>query len=114
MQLWDTAGQERFRLSMVRHYYKNAHAIVFVYDVTDPVSFDNLKRWMEESDLNVLGNVPRILVGNKCDGIVRVTTNVAQKFADQYNMPVSIGYPIKYKFIYNKSTIFSSLRLQQG
>lgn len=73
---------------MIRHYYRNAHAIIFVYDVTDPSSFDNLKKWIEESNVNSLGNVPRILVGNKCDGIIKVTTNVAQKFADQNNMPV--------------------------
>ena len=34
LQLWDTAGQERFRKSMVQHYYRNVHAVVFVYDVT--------------------------------------------------------------------------------
>ena len=33
-QLWDTAGQERFRKSMVSHYYRNAAAVIFVYDVT--------------------------------------------------------------------------------
>jgi GTPase SAR1 family protein len=34
IQLWDTAGQERFRKSMVQHYYRNVHAVVFVYDMT--------------------------------------------------------------------------------
>ena len=34
LQIWDTAGQERFRKSMVTHYYRNAAAVVFVYDVT--------------------------------------------------------------------------------
>lgn len=34
LQLWDTAGQERFRRSMVSHYYRNVHAVAFVYDVT--------------------------------------------------------------------------------
>jgi GTPase SAR1 family protein len=31
LQLWDTAGEERFR-SVTPMYYKNAHAIVLVYD----------------------------------------------------------------------------------
>ncbi|CAL4161281.1 unnamed protein product, partial [Meganyctiphanes norvegica] len=39
LQLWDTAGQERFRRSMVQHYYRNVHAVVFVYDVTRMSSF---------------------------------------------------------------------------
>ena len=40
LQLWDTAGQERFRRSMVHHYYRNVHAVVFVYDVTSNASFE--------------------------------------------------------------------------
>lgn len=73
---------------MIRHYYRNAHAIVFVYDVSNATSFDNLKKWIEESYVNCLQDIPRILVGNKCDGAAVVTTNVAQRFADQNNMPV--------------------------
>ncbi|KAG5884191.1 hypothetical protein JTB14_020714 [Gonioctena quinquepunctata] len=88
LQLWDTAGQERYRMSMVRHYYKNANAIIFVYDVTNASSFDSLKKWFEECDNNCLQDVPKILVGNKCDGVAKITTNVAQKFADQNNMPL--------------------------
>ena len=48
LQLWDTAGQERFRKSMVPHYYRNAHAVVFVYDVTKPESFASLPAWISE------------------------------------------------------------------
>ncbi|XP_044254599.1 ras-related protein Rab-33B-like [Tribolium madens] len=88
LQLWDTAGQERFRSSMVKHYYRNTHAIVLVYDVTNAASFDSLKKWVEECNRNCLHDIPRILVGNKCDGVAAVTTNVAQRFADQYNMPL--------------------------
>lgn len=44
VQVWDTAGQERFRKSMVEHYYRNVHAVVFVYDVTKMASFRNLWR----------------------------------------------------------------------
>ncbi|VEN49423.1 unnamed protein product [Callosobruchus maculatus] len=88
LQLWDTAGQERHRASMIRHYYRNAHAIIFVYDVTNRATFENLKRWIDESNQNCLDDIPRILVGNKCDGHSVVPTNEAQHFADQYAMPV--------------------------
>ncbi|XP_010781104.1 ras-related protein Rab-33A-like [Notothenia coriiceps] len=47
VQVWDTAGQERFRKSMVEHYYRNVHAVVFVYDVTKMASFRNLQTWIE-------------------------------------------------------------------
>uniref|UniRef100_A0A1B6CAT2 Uncharacterized protein n=1 Tax=Clastoptera arizonana TaxID=38151 RepID=A0A1B6CAT2_9HEMI len=39
LQLWDTAGQERFRKSMIQHYYRNAHAVVLVYDMTNMRTF---------------------------------------------------------------------------
>nr|CAI5835939.1 unnamed protein product [Callosobruchus analis] len=89
LQLWDTAGQERHLASMIRCYYRNAHAIIFMYDITNRATFENLKRWIDESNQNCLDDVPRILVGNKCDGPSLVPTNEAQHFADQYAMPVS-------------------------
>ncbi|XP_058497743.1 ras-related protein Rab-33B-like [Solea solea] len=68
LQLWDTAGQERFRKSMVQHYYRNVHAVLFVYDVTFPASFSGLMSWVEECRQNSLGQeIPRFLVGNKND-----------------------------------------------
>ena len=76
---------------MVQHYYRNVHAVVFVYDVTKISSFENLPVWIEECDRHNLGrDIPRILVGNKCDMLdkVSVNTNMAQKFADNHNMPV--------------------------
>uniref|UniRef100_A0A8C7Z7T6 small monomeric GTPase n=1 Tax=Oryzias sinensis TaxID=183150 RepID=A0A8C7Z7T6_9TELE len=91
IQLWDTAGQERFRKSMVQHYYRNVHAVVFVYDVTNAASFRSLPAWIEECKQHSLGTeVPRILVGNKCDlqDSVQVGTDVAQQFADSHSMPL--------------------------
>ncbi|XP_022053246.1 ras-related protein Rab-33B-like [Acanthochromis polyacanthus] len=68
LQLWDTAGQERFRKSMVQHYYRNVHAVLFIYDVTCPASFTGLAAWLEECRQNSLGQeIPRFLVGNKSD-----------------------------------------------
>ena len=67
LSIWDTAGQERFR-SLTAGYYRNASAIVFVYDITNGGSFSALTRWLDEADLYCTpGPVVRILVGNKSD-----------------------------------------------
>lgn len=90
LQLWDTAGQERFRKSMVQHYYRNVHAVIFVYDVTKLSSFENLPTWVDECDRHSLSsNIPRVLVANKCDITDRrvVSSNMGQKFAEHNDMP---------------------------
>jgi len=92
LQLWDTAGQERFRKSMVPHYYRNVHAVVFTYDVTKLQTFQGLSSWIEECEryIDSSSDTPRILVGNKCDlqDRVEVDTNIAQRFADAHSMPL--------------------------
>ncbi|XP_069859853.1 ras-related protein Rab-26-like isoform X1 [Dipodomys merriami] len=42
LQIWDTAGQERFR-SVTHAYYRDAHALLLLYDVTNKASFDNIQ-----------------------------------------------------------------------
>uniref|UniRef100_A0AAZ3PSI9 Uncharacterized protein n=1 Tax=Oncorhynchus tshawytscha TaxID=74940 RepID=A0AAZ3PSI9_ONCTS len=42
LQIWDTAGQERFR-SVTHAYYRDANALLLLYDVTNRTSFDNIK-----------------------------------------------------------------------
>ncbi|XP_070693753.1 ras-related protein Rab-33B [Pempheris klunzingeri] len=91
LQIWDTAGQERFRKSMVEHYYRSVHAVIFVYDVTSLSSFESIPEWIEEcSRHSVAPLVPRIMVGNKCDLRDRreVPTSAAQCLADSYNFPL--------------------------
>ncbi|XP_038841968.1 ras-related protein Rab-33B-like [Salvelinus namaycush] len=100
LQLWDTAGQERFRKSMVQQYYRNVHAVLFIYDVTRPDSFRGLPAWIEECRRYSLGQeITRFLVGNKsdlrdtcsCDPSSinvegQVTRDQAQKFAAAHGM----------------------------
>ena len=66
LQIWDTAGQERFR-TITSSYYRGAHAIMIVYDITDLTSFIHTKQWLSEIDHLANEDVFKIIVGNKTD-----------------------------------------------
>jgi Ras-related protein Rab-1A len=88
LQIWDTAGQERFR-TITSSYYRGAHGIIVVYDVTDVESFNNVKQWLNEIDRYATENVTKLLVGNKCDLVNKkaVDYETAKDFADKLNIP---------------------------
>ncbi len=65
VNVWDAAGQSHF--DKIRGmYYRDAKGALLVYDVNNPVSFENLEKWIEELEEN-LGRIPTLLIGNKTD-----------------------------------------------
>jgi len=66
LQIWDTAGQERFH-NITTSYYRGAHCIMLVYDVTNIESFRNLNRWMEQIKNYASKDTQLLIVGNKAD-----------------------------------------------
>lgn len=67
LKIWDTAGQERFR-NITNQYYKGADGIILVYDVTDRLSFEKIREWMNQIKQNTTENeIGLVLLGNKCD-----------------------------------------------
>lgn len=82
LQIWDTAGQERFR-TITSSYYRGAHGIVVVYDITDADTFANVPMWLAEIEKYASPNIFRLLIGNKSDLAERRTVPIAdaQEFA---------------------------------
>ncbi|TGO31050.1 hypothetical protein BPAE_0002g01430 [Botrytis paeoniae] len=66
LNLLDTAGQERFR-TLSNSYYRGAHAVLLVYDVTNRESFNSLSRWIDEAENNAVDGCVFWIVGTKCD-----------------------------------------------
>jgi Ras-related protein Rab-1A len=88
MQIWDTAGQDRFR-TLTSSYYRGAHGIIIVYDVTNKDSFDNVKQWMQEIEKFASENVNKLLVGNKSDleEQRKVTYDEGVELAKKFDIP---------------------------
>jgi small GTP-binding protein len=66
MMIWDTAGQERF-YTIARAYFRNALAVILVFDITDRKSFDCLPRWLRDARAEADPHCTVILIGNKAD-----------------------------------------------
>ena len=89
MQIWDTAGQERFR-TIVSSYYRGAHGIVVVYDVTERQSFSKIQHWLKEIENYGTDEIIKLIVGNKCDLSDKrmVDFASAKEFADELDIPI--------------------------
>ena len=65
--IWDTVGQERFR-SIAKIFYKDAHVVILVYDITSKKSFNALNDfWIGEIKNNCNKTPLFAIIGNKID-----------------------------------------------
>ena len=67
LDIWDTAGQEKYR-ALAKIFYKDAKAIILVYDVTSKKSFDEIKNyWYEQIKQLGSENIVIAIAANKYD-----------------------------------------------
>ncbi len=68
LTVWDTTGQERFR-TLTSSYYRGAHGIVYVFDVTRRETFESLGEiWMNEVSMySTIADSIKMVVANKTD-----------------------------------------------
>ena len=87
LQIWDTAGHEKFR-TITTSYYKSAHAIIILYDITQKASFDHIRNWITEIDKFGKQGVLKVIVGNKLDmeNNRKITKEAAENLALKYGI----------------------------
>ena len=68
LKIMDTSGQEKFR-AISKSYYKNADGVIFVFELNNMQSFNELEEWIKTFNENYILNqdIPKYLVGNKND-----------------------------------------------
>ncbi|XP_073462751.1 ras-related protein Rab-37 isoform X1 [Aquarana catesbeiana] len=88
LQIWDTAGQERFR-SVTHAYYRDAQALLLLYDITSRTSFENIRAWLAEVHEFSQKDVVIMLLGNKSDMTDRrnIRTEEGESLAKEYGIP---------------------------
>lgn len=87
LYIWDTAGQERYK-SINKMYYRGAHAVLLIFDITNLKSFQNIDYWYTSVIENGGEKSIFYLVGSKLDQNKnrQVTTVQAQNYANIHNM----------------------------
>ena len=87
VKIWDTAGQERFK-TITYSFYKQANGVIVAFDITNQLSFTNVKTWLDSIYLHADPNIIKVLVGNKIDldEDRKVSREEGQRLADQHKM----------------------------
>jgi small GTP-binding protein len=85
-ELWDTAGSERYH-SVIPNFFKNASAVVIVYDITKQDTFERLTWWIEFARNNSPPDALIFLVGNKIDLFCErtVTFDEGKQYSDGHH-----------------------------
>lgn len=87
ISLYDTCGHEKY-ISLTRNYYKNADGILLMFDLTDFKSFESLKMWIKDIELNTDHNKLKevIVIGNKsdCDNVL-IKESLVRELLVHYN-----------------------------
>lgn len=110
IHFWDTAGQETFK-SVTRSYFNGANYVLFVYDVTNRLTFAHLNDWIDEVITHGGEGVYGMILGTKADlgdhhrevtfdegrlfaedhglGFMEISSKTGENVADSYKLMLS-------------------------
>ena len=66
LDIWNTVGLERFR-GIPQNYFRGAHGIIFVFDITNKDSFNKLKVWLSDAKQKINPGTVMVVAENKID-----------------------------------------------
>lgn len=101
--IYDLAGQERYKGNR-NNFLTGAHAAIFVYDISNRSSLEDIPNWLIEFKSVVRTNVPLVLVANKIDlreklGQNSITTEEGEQMAEKLKENIGYGKLNKFYFI---------------
>lgn len=96
LQILDTAGQERFQ-SLGHAFYRGADICIFIYDITDKNTFNNIEKWRKEfvENCQTSETCISLLLGNKMDTLQpglnsksnrQVDVKTAKEYANKHDI----------------------------
>ena len=113
LQMWDTAGQERYR-TITSSYYRGAHGILLVFDLTSHDTFASCRGWLREIYHHAPKTIPIMLLGAKLDLTTdssrhkrQVSKEEAESFAEEHRLPY-----LEYSAKHQDSTTLTDLILK--
>ena len=86
LNLWDTAGQEIYR-AITSLFIKGSVIVVFVYDITNKNSYDDLEFWIQKAQDVLQNQCIYAIVGNKIDLFFeqKIQEDTAKNLAESKN-----------------------------
>jgi small GTP-binding protein len=114
LNIWDTCGEEKFK-SITKQYYRDASAILLVYDLTKENSLKSIENWLNE--IKTTTNESEIfLVGNKNDDEklfpIKNKENFTEFVNSFYEVSAKTGNNIQ-KMFYNIIEILAEKSLKE-
>jgi len=88
LQIWDILGQKGY-IELHKSSLPGTAGVLLVADVTRKVTLKSLETYWIPAVQNMVGNVPFIILANKCDLIetAEFKERELKKFADKYDVP---------------------------
>jgi small GTP-binding protein len=87
--LWDLAGQAKFS-KIRRHFYQGTDAIIMIFDLTRPSSFQNITKWYADLKESIPHFEEKIiyLCGNKADLLDGISISKAEIQAESKRLQI--------------------------